>query len=301
MALSAPTNRTNAVSGHNVTTLSTSSFTPSNNSLLVVFVTGTCSAAAAPGRLHLKDTLGYNWSEVTTYMLVGNATGASNCYVSVWYTQVGTGAATTLTASTDGQVQNIAIQVAEFTGHDTIEPIVGCYQERFVGTYNSSWSATFPKTPDTNNCIVMASLTDRDTPADADITTGTGWTQLNEVTSDTFVRTHYQYRSGSTSTTIGLDHIETIYSQAFIAVEVQADQGGQAASPATNMSGVGSRMKTSNWFNNRASIVMGMASFGRSYSTTSTTYISRQVWEKFLLGGATTTKYFAYYGNRVSI
>lgn len=213
------------VSGASSGSLTTSSFTPSDNSLLVVGVgfngpSGDPSAtiALSGGGLTWTRQI-YKWQTNTDFPPGGSG-------VAIYTAPVSTGASMTVTLTQSGTT-SFFISVIEYTGYNTASPVGGtASNSRFGGV--GAMTATLSSTPATTSEVFSVALAESDdSPRSAIITSGTGWTSLWADEWFNFDAFETEVRGSSTSTTVTWDNIDLFTDPenlpgSIAAIEIQA-------------------------------------------------------------------------------
>ena len=172
------------------TTLSTTtgSFTPSNNSLLVVFVCAVDGGGAIDINAGTVSGGSLTWTQRLRQGLRDNADASMisppapnagyRTYLEVWTAPVTTGASMTVTASNANAVgeSHIMQHVLEATGHDTSSPI-GASIIGTTSAFNGAASVTLSGSPAATS-VVVAGRYFNPYSADTTATPGSGWTEV---------------------------------------------------------------------------------------------------------------------------
>lgn len=186
-------------------TYTTASFTPRNNSLLIVV-----AQAMSDGVVGSFDgsniTLANSAS--LTMTAIGNTSAAPSWYYGAraWRMSVGTGAS--MTISLDAGTTSIisyAVTVYDITGHDTTTPIAG-FIAGSDADGNGSHSITLAATPASGD-IAIGGVAVQLSGGDNTVTVGTGWTEDYDTTENSWYGFQTQRRTGSTSTTVTWDDL----------------------------------------------------------------------------------------------
>jgi hypothetical protein len=193
-------------------------FTPSSNSLLVVFFTFFDSGGTAHTRtISVSDTNSLTWTNRADAHSPNDLDRTS-----VWTAPVSTGASGTVTvtsgAGTDGQGVGAVYQ---YTGQ-AASPIGGVAS----GAQGSTGALTIilNSTPATTSEVIGA--LGADGGGNSGITTGTGWNQIDQLGNGSSSAIQTQYRDSSTSTSV-LWNGNVYGDSSAVAVEIiQASGGG---------------------------------------------------------------------------
>lgn len=230
MALSVTLKASGAVVVNGLTGWSSASFTPANNSLLVVMLSvtsGQNADVATP--MTITDSLGTPLTY--TKRVTNGRTGDYKAQSVVWTAPVTTGAAMTVTFDCGSYaIYSAGWFVYEITGHDTTTPTGGTAKYA-DDTTDGAVSITLDAAPASGD-YTLASLWVDSYDADASrVTPGTGFTETGEVGgTDAIGYGQAQYRTSSTSTGVGWDDIRaqsaTTYSSAGQAIVIKAAAGG---------------------------------------------------------------------------
>lgn len=218
--------KTTANANGSSNTLTSSSFTPSDNSLLVVVCTGLLANGGA-ANFSITDSGSHTWTAIG-YQKYTNVWSSA---FGVFYTQISTGASMTVTvdfhATTTDANAGHYFDVIQFTGHDTTTPMKNAYQTGGTAGRSGSFSGTLSAAPASSSYVVTATANDSDGASASNLTPGSGWTQITEVDL-TFLQALSQYRTGSTSTAVDMANFTTngAYSWVIGGVEVVAASGG---------------------------------------------------------------------------
>ena len=199
--------------------VTTTSFTPENNSLLVALIN--CQLDNLGVGLSFSQTVsggGLTWNFIDEYDIVDNYELKAFAY----YAEVSTASSMTFTFDSNDSNGLIgpAIIIYNFTGYNTASPIGGSYASGGQNSRSGAYNATLSATPDSTSYIVAAAMTD-----DGTTTYGTNWTNdQNDVTGDSsgpYLDYAAQSRTNWTSTTVAWDAISTSGSWASIGVEIK--------------------------------------------------------------------------------
>ena len=233
MALSAPSLLTSgqAANSHGTGSIATASFTPSNNSLLLVLcgITPNGATTSAPNLTVAGGSLSYS-DAVTSSNTAGNA----ECRA--WTALVSTGASMSITF--DCGSDNIYMYkwvVYEFTGHNTSTPVgatgTATQGDGSNGSVNGALTLTLNASPATTSYVVTMLYANALASTSHSATPLTGFTAGHEVdsaTADDYLIT--EYRTGSTSTAAGWNDTQTAggiqtFSAASLSVEIKESSG----------------------------------------------------------------------------
>lgn len=198
-------------SGNSTSKVSTS-FTPTNNSLLVA-VYGAWNDCGTSGSMDLAQVTiaggGLTWTEVDA--IQSNAEGNCRSHIKIWTAPVTTGAsmAITITHPTDRPSDPLGalLNVFDVTGYDTTDPIGTQISGINVGADNVT--LTLPQAP-ASDSIVLAYAGAIIASFGALVSTpGTGWSEQYDIYYETNDHLQTQTRTGSVSTSVSWDDIGT--------------------------------------------------------------------------------------------
>jgi hypothetical protein len=205
------------------------SFTPPNNSLLVVIVLCGIDIANPTNEGHYVVTGGsLTWTKQTSNNVSWGGDGA---IVQVWTAPVVTGASMTVTLTHTGHdIYACAVFPFAYTGHNVASPVGGLDAEWIASNTNT---LTLSSTPATDSEVIGGILIVGGDGIASDVTVAPafGETEIAEYTSaDSFGKWQMEFRTGSTNTSFGWstttgaggDYNRRI----FAAIEVKADAGG---------------------------------------------------------------------------
>lgn len=127
-------------------TITTASFTPSNNSLLLVIATAICPQGFSSGSESISDSAGLTWTKRKVQSSGGTPPGDWPTVIYIWTAPVTTGVSMTVThgygaVSTDGN-GNQDILVQQITGHDVANPVVQVFGDGAPGSSYRDTTAT---------------------------------------------------------------------------------------------------------------------------------------------------------------
>lgn len=180
--------------------LTTSAFTPSNNSLLVVAFGGIREDVLATDPQSTAGVSGGGWTW-TKRIGVNHDPAGWTTWVTIWTAPVSTGASMQVSATNDNQMNGTWLSVVEYTGYDTGSPIGASVTNTRTAT-SGSWSSNLSAAPSIDSEVFAAVGADNwGTEGGVNIiTVGTGWTEIHDFL-DVGTETHgqTQVRGGSTS------------------------------------------------------------------------------------------------------
>src|SRR6266853_323570 len=177
------------------TSVTTASFTPADNSLVVVFAglqssNNSLAASISGGSL--------TW---TKQAQAGVDVSNFGHFSILWTAPVTTGASMTVTVGnmpSDGTAEGI-VHVFYYTGYNTSTPVGGTASA--TAAFNSAVNLTLSSAPATTSEVIAGASDDTGSGA-ANITTGTGWTQQTHVSDTANTDSQTQTRTSSTSTNV---------------------------------------------------------------------------------------------------
>jgi hypothetical protein len=205
------------------------SFTPPNNSLLVVIVLAGIDVANPTNEGHYVITGGgLTWTKQTSNNVSWGGDGA---VVQIWTAPVTTGASMSVTLTHTGHtIYACALFPFAYTGYDTGTP---------TGAFDAEWIAsntntlTLSSTPDSDSEVIGGILIVGGDGIASDVTVAPafGETEIAEYTqTDSFGKWQMQFRTGSTSTSFGWSSTTgaggDYNRRIFGALEIEAAAGG---------------------------------------------------------------------------
>lgn len=209
------------------------SFTPSNNVLLVA-LHFQLAASANPGLdgsdITISDSLGtLTWTSRAATPLIT----AWNVALRAHTAPVTTGAAMTVTVGNGAiTAERIRVEVYECTGYDTGSPIGGTAAN--ITTGSGAGSLTLSSTPASGSWVFAATMSVLNSGSGT-ADPATGWTELFDTAKSGWGFNQSQRRTGSTSDSVNWDDIcncgSPLGSAAMLAVEIKAAAGGGSAVP----------------------------------------------------------------------
>lgn len=220
--------------GHGTGSYTTGSFTPPNNSLLVIgayFMTNSGSGGAdRSGDLTITDSAGLTW---TARVNNGN-TDSFAVGGRIWTAPVVTGSSMTVTIDSGANdIYVYQVHPYAYTGYNTGTPTGATATGSLTGI-TGSVSMTLSGAPaSTSEVVALMALSPGNGTTDA--TPGTGWTEIYESITDWDHGSQSQIRTGSTSTDVSWNAVNGASpspSSVQVAVEIlEAAAGGQEAVP----------------------------------------------------------------------
>src|SRR5262245_55783959 len=200
-------------------TVTSASFTPSNNSLLVAIITtqnatgGDCIAGVATVA---PSGGGLTWTRraaaSTAASLVVNA--------GVWTAPVTTGASMTVATSASGVKSQgfVSLTVIEFTGYDTATP-TGVTLGTSTGSRSGAYSPALSGTSASDSYVVVGGIADAGTA-----TKGSSWTQAHDfsaISGGTDGEGNIEYITGA-QTAANWAALDSSFSTAVAGIEIKA-------------------------------------------------------------------------------
>lgn len=175
------------------------SFTPSNNSLLVVVAFGitTTDGGMRGTDLTISDSVGLTW----TSQAATTASPAWSYGIRIWTAPVTTG--TSMTVSVDCgafSMEFYRLEVFDYTS-DSGSPAAGGNAIGSDADGDGAASITLSATPASASHVIGACITGLG-GASGTITSGSGFTEINEAVLTSWAVTETETRTGSTSTTV---------------------------------------------------------------------------------------------------
>lgn len=193
------------------TTVMTDAFTPFDNSLLVVAVSGLDGPGSVGSRTLAVSGGGLIWTKQGSRL-----DGGGNYVTQIWTAPVTTGSSMRLTYGTFGANSEVHVHVYDYTGYNTSSPI-GTMGSSSASTNSGSFSFSLNGAPALTSDVLATAIAD----VPSAFTSGTGWDlqYLNRTTND---YQQIQTRTNSVSTTVTWDNITTGDGPFAVAVEVKA-------------------------------------------------------------------------------
>lgn len=205
------TNLVNTLSS-SVATTTTSSFTPSDNSLLVVFVGGVQDGEGDPTADTLVTGGGLTWTKRLTLWQEDQNYDGWGTWINAWTAEVTSGSSMTVSGGTSDTQDGVWVSVTEFTGYDTSSPI-GASATQPRSYTQGPLSFTLSASPASDSYVIAGvTLNNWQDSSGSATTPGTGWTQLWEGDNRTARETwgHVQDRTASTSDIVLWNEVDAI-------------------------------------------------------------------------------------------
>lgn len=228
------------------------SFTPSNNSLLVAVIGG----EKGSGTLLLGANSSLSGGSLTWTQRAAYASTASGYthIVEIWTAPVTTGASMSLTWSNsagNGSDDVVSMQVVDVTGYDTGSPVGAVAAEQAPD--DGAFSATLSATPAASSIVIGALLLESGGGGDLTMVGGSGWTDIYQPGGGGggeagYACVHTQYRTGLTTTAVPWADVNAgpdgtfsgLADAAAIEIKEAGGGGGSIASGTATMSATGS-------------------------------------------------------------
>jgi hypothetical protein len=191
-------------------TLTSDSFTPANDSLLVLVITGIPNNNG-PTPTPTVTTSGLTWTQRAAYQ----GSGLYGVYSQIWTAPVTTGAAMTVAVNLSEQQEIFSIAVYEVTNYDTASPI-GASLATGGTTRSGAWSGALSATPDPSS-VIISGVYSSNTPT---ITLNSSWTEGYRVTSGNSLMVAMS-RTGLSNTTVEIDALATSFQWAASFLEIK--------------------------------------------------------------------------------
>lgn len=180
-------------------TLRTGTFTPANDSLLVVvamFMRNSLAAWDVAGQATISGG-GLTW----TRRIVAESTNDYNNAFVIWTAPVTTGASMSITVTSPTNTLATWNRCYEYTGHDVASPM-GLVTSGSTASTDGSYNPSLGASPASTSDVLAAISTTIAGAGNVDIDNGTGWTELGQENSASFYGSQIQRRSGSTDSTV---------------------------------------------------------------------------------------------------
>lgn len=244
MALSTPTIRHQSKSAETFGTgaFTTASFTPSNNSLLAVCVSGISESNDGMTGADLTMTP----STGSATLRVTSPTGPNWAYGHKWFTiPITTGSSMTIQVDCGAfNIHQYGVEVYEFTGHDTSTP-TGATATGTDADGDGAASITLSASPASTSIVLAKAQIALGGAGAPGVTQGSGFTELYDNLTASWSLDHAQYRGSSTSTTVDWVDLATVGGVAvgatLTALEIkEATGGGGVTLKSLMLLGVGS-------------------------------------------------------------
>jgi hypothetical protein len=217
----------------------TASFTPANNSLLVVAVMVEEDNFQTPTIADNITISGGGLTWTSRVQAQGAVSGTWAAGLRVFTAHVTVGASMTVTVDCGGlSAWSYEVQIFEFTGHNPGSPVGGT-ASFYSGTGGNSGAETLTLSSAPVSASYVLGFAYNDVTSDSGVTTGTGWTQQYR-SYEQYYTAHSQSRTGSTSESVTWNDLTSGYLSAAVALEIKAEPtyfGGTPGTQANNDSG----------------------------------------------------------------
>lgn len=217
------TNITTATKGQSTaTSITTASFTPANNSVLVVF------GCLQSSNTSLNPTISGGSLTWTRQAIAGPSTDGFGHFTVVWTALVATGAAMTVTVGglpSDGTSEGI-VYVFSYTGYNTIAPVGGVASGAETGA-STAFTIALNQTPALTSEVIAAASDDTSSGVQ-NIAVGSGYTQQLASSDGVNVSSLSETRTNSTSTSVIFD-TQTLTGGNAVAVGIEIQQAAAGA------------------------------------------------------------------------
>lgn len=204
----------------------TGSFTPPNNSLLVVGEAYIENAGTTTNPIGTLTISGGGWTYTNALSLTVSPTAFPTSTI-IWTAPVTTGASMTLTLDAGARDAGMyAVSVVAYTGYDTGTP-TGATGSTSAQPNNSTTanpiSLTLNAAPATTSEVFAPVAMDKDVLG---TTPGSGWTELYDLENTTWGGMQSQVRTGSTSTSVDWVDLRggggVLFNYSALALEIKA-------------------------------------------------------------------------------
>lgn len=173
------------------------SFTPANNSLLVVIVTNMNHDIADCG---LSNSGGLTFTQ-----RAASQTGTKGDFALVKIIRtapVTTGASMTVTHSPSGGNQASAIEVYQVTGYNTSSPVGAKMEANGPGSSDGAWNTSLDGSPVASSIILASMGGVHANSGPVTVAPGAGWTEITEIAENGYITSETEHITGTTSTTV---------------------------------------------------------------------------------------------------
>ena len=197
----------------------TGSFTPSDNSLLVVAATS--QAESGTIALAISDSVGLTWTSRAS-----SPASSFNMASRIWTAPVTTGVSMTVTVSTTDGFGAVALAVVDLTGYDTGTP-TGVNLAANTGSRSGAYSPALSGTSAADSIVIAAGATDFGTA-----TKGASWTDIYDVQSATGGTQHQiniEYIASAVSAA-NWAALDSSFATTAVAIEIKAAAAGGSLS-----------------------------------------------------------------------
>lgn len=218
LVLTARANADNATDTDNPS-VTTASFTPSNNSLLVV--SALSQAGGGTVTINISDSVGLTWTSRASSPASG-----FNMASRQWTAPVTTGVSMTVTITTTNGFGAVSVAVVDVTGYDTTTP-TGVNLQANTGARSGAYSPALSGTSASDSIVVEAGVSDFGTA-----TKGSARTEIYDASpaaGGTRHEVNVQYIAGAVSTA-NWAALDTSFATSACAIEIKAAAGGTPVS-----------------------------------------------------------------------
>ena len=195
--------------------VTSSAFTPPNNSLIVLHVSAMTRHSSGQPEFDTANTVvtggGLTWTKQAGYD--SPASGRFQVWEEIWTAPVATGASMTINLSNSATDSNsssrVHFQAIAYTGYNTSTPVAQVAQN----THNTdgAHTLTLSSAPNVNSVVAAGCLYSSSGPtALSDRQPGAGWTEIYDVTDNGYGSASLQVRGNSTSTSVDWDSVSGI-------------------------------------------------------------------------------------------
>jgi hypothetical protein len=222
--------------GHGTGSFTTTSFTPTADSLLVVAVYPDCAASGQNilGSLTINDSVGLTWGSPLVSVQDNSTSGTTSAAMAIWTAEVGSSPTSMTVTFDDGAIDVFcySYSIVDLTGYDTGTPVGATgSQFEFVQAAADAWSWSLSGAPATTSIVFAAVGVSLNSGSAMAVTEGAGWSEIHDVVSSVpNLNIQSQQRSSSTSTTVAwvdtdAGASETTWTRIGAAVEVKESTG----------------------------------------------------------------------------
>lgn len=215
---------TNRIVAHTINGVATAtaSFTPSNNSLLVVIFTGQ-DGGGGTDTWSITDSAGLTWTLRASYQ------DTTNYYygIRIWTAPVTTGVSMTVTVTPTGGSGLYALSIVDVTGYNTSTPVgltAGAAGYQIAGGSPVTYALSMGGTTASDSIVVSSAASENYDPNPA-----TGWTDVS-VGSISWFHWAHAHASGAMSNA-NWDDLRSDWSWGVAAIEIKAAGGAATKAP----------------------------------------------------------------------
>ena len=218
LTLTARANANNATDADNPS-VTTASFTPSNDSLLVVSALSQANGSTIT--INISDSVGLTWTSRASA-----PASSFNMASRQWTAPVTTGVSMTVTISTTNGFGAVSVAVVDITGYDTTTP-TGVNLAANTGSRSGAYSPALSGTSASDSIVVAAGVTDFGTA-----TKGASWTEIYDASpaaGGTQHQVNVEYIAGAVSAA-NWAALDSSFATSACAIEIKAAAGGTPVS-----------------------------------------------------------------------